>query len=419
MDYTLFRRELIYKKRTSLEEFADEHEEITFLIDNMLDSYYFSSADGKDRALRCFNTAYYICTLIRLCDQRPEWYFGRYCDIAYCGAKDNKVYQSFTLSLVYIFLTHTYYKLQCDKLLEKLEKFFDRLGNALIWNDPFLKDYTYRDVCHDLLKDSPDNFLISEEFLPRKIDRDIFREVDGPGDIWSKLTNLYERHEVRKVVDALGKDEEEKHVLIDLISRDAHRFYSTNGGYYHETVKPMLDEIDEDIYYKYNDEVNRAIAEAEMEELKYQGDIRPLQARIVELEKELEAEKAKNEMVDKGVVKKTHKNANTNNQKDIRESQVDTGKEIDDEEDIVEEGVLHNKVSFELFLRLLEKAGFDINNTGNKTRAGNMWHMMTGKSADDLRKFCSTRKYSNNHTKEDIKQVNSQLTNMGISDIQL
>ena len=35
---------MLYKKRTSLEELADEHEEITFLIDNMLDSYYFSSA---------------------------------------------------------------------------------------------------------------------------------------------------------------------------------------------------------------------------------------------------------------------------------------------------------------------------------------------------------------------------------------
>ena len=31
-------------------------------------------------------------------------------DIAYCGDKDNKIYQAFTLSLVYIFLTHTYYE---------------------------------------------------------------------------------------------------------------------------------------------------------------------------------------------------------------------------------------------------------------------------------------------------------------------
>lgn len=280
MDYTLFRRQLIYKNRTSLEELADEHEEITFLIDNMLDNFYFSSADGKDRALRCFNTAYYLCTLILLCESRPEWYFARYCDIAYCGVKDNKVYQSFTLSLVYIFLTHTYYEVQCEKLLKKMEAFFDKFGNALVWNDLLLDDYTYRDVYNDLLKNAPEDFLIGEEFSPRKIDRDIFIEVDGPGDVWSKLTNNYDRKEIRKIVDSLGKNEEEKHLLIELISRDARRYYSASGGYYHETVKPMLDEMDEWIFHEYNDEALQELSEAELAEMKHLDDIRFLQEQI-------------------------------------------------------------------------------------------------------------------------------------------
>lgn len=84
------------------------------------------------------------------------------------------------------------------------------------------------------------------------------------------------------------------------------------------------------------------------------------------------------------------------------------------------EKLLYNKVSFEFFLRLLESAGFDINNTGNKTRVGQLWHMITGKSADDLRKFCSDRyQYDNNHTKEDIKRLNKHLGDMGISTIEL
>ncbi len=85
-----------------------------------------------------------------------------------------------------------------------------------------------------------------------------------------------------------------------------------------------------------------------------------------------------------------------------------------------DENSLYNKVSFEFFLRLLESAGFDINNPGNKTRAGQLWHMMTGKSADDLRKFCSDRvQYNNNHTKDDIKRLNKHLGDMGISTIEL
>lgn len=93
--------------------------------------------------------------------------------------------------------------------------------------------------------------------------------------------------------------------------------------------------------------------------------------------------------------------------------------EEDEEEEKCDDKVLYNKVSFELFLRLLEEAGFDQNNTGNKTRAGALWHMMTGKSADELRRFCSTRAYSNNHTKADIKRLNELLSEMGFTNIKL
>lgn len=86
----------------------------------------------------------------------------------------------------------------------------------------------------------------------------------------------------------MGKNEEEKHILIELIDRDAQRFYGSNGAPYIQNVKPMLEEMDECIYHEYNDAFNQAIAEAEMEELQHQGDVRPLQARIAELEAQLD-----------------------------------------------------------------------------------------------------------------------------------
>lgn len=286
MDYIDFPRRLVYRERRGLEDFVEEHEENTLFIDNMLDNYYFSNANGKERALRCFNSAYYLCTIILQCKSRPEWNFAKYCEIAYCGEKNNDVNQAFTLSLVYIFLTHTYYEISCKKFLKKLHDYFHDITHFLVRNDPFLNDYDYNDVCNDLQKGLPDDFLIAEEFIPRKIDKDIFKDVDGPGDWWSRLTNYYDRHEVRKIVDFLGKDEEEKHLLIELISRDAQRYYGGNN-YYHETLKPILDEMDEYIYHEYNDANNQAIAEAEIEELQHQGDLRPLQARIAELEAQL------------------------------------------------------------------------------------------------------------------------------------
>ena len=92
----------------------------------------------------------------------------------------------------------------------------------------------------------------------------------------------------------------------------------------------------------------------------------------------------------------------------------------DDDSEEENEDILRNKVSFEFFIRLLEHAGLDLNNTGNKKRAGELWHIVTGKSADDLRKFGSNRnEYDNNHTRKDIERLNVLLDRMGISKIVL
>lgn len=116
-----------------------------------------------------------------------------------------------------------------------------------------------------------------------------------------------------------------------------------------------------------------------------------LQSRIAELEKENEA---------------------------LRQ-QLAPEEHCEEEEHCPEEGVLRNKVSFECFLQLLEQAGCDLNNTGNKTRAGALWRMMTGKSAHELRRYCSGRDYNNNHTKTDIARLDTLLSDLGITSLKL
>lgn len=88
--------------------------------------------------------------------------------------------------------------------------------------------------------------------------------------------------------------------------------------------------------------------------------------------------------------------------------------EEDGEEEKEQEDVLYNKVCYEFFLLLLENSGFDIYNTGNKTRAGELWHMFTGKSGEEMRRFCSDRNPINNHTKSDVDRLNKKLQDMGI-----
>lgn len=247
MDYLELPRELIYKERRNLEDFADENEDLELLIDSMISNYYFSSANGKIRVLRCFNTAYYLCTLILLCDKHADWNFAKYCDIACCNEYKSNVYQAFTLSLVYIFLTHTYYEVPCKKLIEKLNDFLSSKAHYLQIGAPFLNDYFYSDVCNDLQKDLPEDWLLSEEFKPRKIDNDIYHDVDKHNSAWYKLTEYYRRKVVIKIVQSLGKDAGEKKILVDLIRRDAERFYGSDSAAYTDQVKPLLDEIERSI----------------------------------------------------------------------------------------------------------------------------------------------------------------------------
>ena len=300
MDYTTVPRKLIYKERRSLEDFAEENEDLTVLIDNMISNYYFSSADGKERVLRCFNTAYYLCTLILLCDKHAEWNFAKYCDIAYCNDNKNKVYQAFTLSLVYIFLTNTYYEIPCEKLVEKLKKYLDLPTHFLQYGDPFIKDYYYSDAYEDLQKDLPEDWLLREEFTLRKIDEDVYHDVDGSDSAWHRLTDYYRREEIEKIVNALGKDEDEKHILVDLIRRDAERFYGSNGPAFISQVKPMLESLDEQIYHDYNETINQEIFEAERAVEDKSNNVGYLKTRISNLENEIKELKAENERLKKG-----------------------------------------------------------------------------------------------------------------------
>lgn len=91
--------------------------------------------------------------------------------------------------------------------------------------------------------------------------------------------------------------------------------------------------------------------------------------------------------------------------------------EIEDEKE--QEDILYNKVVYEFLLRLLEKVGLDIDNTGNKTKYGELIHMLTGKSSNESRQYCSSRRYKNDHTSDDIKRLNMKLSDMGVNDFQL
>lgn len=298
MDYTKLPRKLIYKDISSLEELVEKNEDLTLFINNMLSNRYFRSGDAKDRALKCFNTAYYICTLILLSDKHSNWYFRTYCEIACCGVNQNKVYQAFTLSLVYIFLSHTCFEMPDGTIIKSLEDELSNPLNFLQKGDSFLNDYYYSDACKDLQKGLGKDWAIIDPFDHRRINIDIYHDVDGPGEIWAFKTDYYRREEIEKIVKALGRDASEKHILVDLIRRDAERFYGDNGAPFVDNVKPMLEDLDSCISKEYHEQSDTSEDDITVQPSPT-ADIIEMKSRISELEKENKQLKEKNEELKK------------------------------------------------------------------------------------------------------------------------
>lgn len=79
MDYTSVPRSLIYKDRTTLNEFGvqDEGTFNNYIFTQMRKLTLLRCGDAKEIALRCFNNAYYICTLIQL-EEFPDLCMDKY-----------------------------------------------------------------------------------------------------------------------------------------------------------------------------------------------------------------------------------------------------------------------------------------------------------------------------------------------------
>ncbi len=285
MDYTKLPIQLIYRTRKSLEEFTDNNKKNEYIVNSMLDIPYLQSPSFKEHATECFNAAYYICTLI-LVDEHPEWSLPKYCDIAFCNQKDNKVGQAISLSLVrlYLFNFDNDWHDKHKKLVDKLDQFLQ--SHWIRYISP-LDSYSYKDAYDQLYSfDVATTTLSPTEFALRKIDKEAIEELQIAHFTWTQYTDYYKHKNMLDIVFHIGKTEEEMSLLVGSLRHDAENFYTKDNPYY-ESVCNRLGEIEQDIYYHFHAPEDAALMEAEIEELQYLGDIRPYKARIAELEAKL------------------------------------------------------------------------------------------------------------------------------------
>lgn len=287
MDYTTVPRSLIYRDRRSLEEFGvyDEGNIMSPLADTMLHMPIIRNSDSENRALWCMNTAFYICTMILL-EKDPRWRISKYESIATPSWNYSQLnFRELTLSLVVLLLS------RLEKPLKDTHPYGEKVRMEICsW---LKKGVIYDDLVFKVITESSIRYIIpNSTFAPRFIDKETVHDVISVESLnWGSFLNYFEERSVRDIVKAFGSTEEEKINVVDIIRQASHSYYTSGFNDRPEQVDKMLDNIENEIYhyYYYDPEAEQAIFEAEMAELEKSIDPAPYEARIKELEMEVES----------------------------------------------------------------------------------------------------------------------------------
>lgn len=300
MDYTTVPRSLIYRDRRSLKEFgAYETESITRpLADALLQIDIIQYSDSERRALWFMNAAFHICTMIML-EEDPRWRISEYKIVAIPSNWSNASIsecQVLTLSIVLLLLNH----------LETPLKDFHPLGESvrntisdILYNEDNM--FYYARLQGKLEDDSfVPNTIPNSTFSPRYIDKETVHDVMSEEDFnWVRFTNYLEERSVRDIVEAFGKTEDEKHNVVDMLRQASHSYYLASYNDCPEKVDKMLKKIDKEIFLKFNPNEEREITEEDKAELIIPIDPEPYEARIKELEMEVESLTSENKELKK------------------------------------------------------------------------------------------------------------------------
>lgn len=291
MDYTKVPRSLIYCEHRSLKEFgAYKFESITRpLADAMLKIYIIQDSDSERRALWFMNSAFYICTMIMM-EEDPRWRISEYKEIASPSNWPNvnvPECQILTLSLVLVLLNHL------ETPLKDSHPFGESVRTAItdiLYNEENM--FTYNNLNEELKKDPfASKTIANSMFAPRVIDKETIGEVLKNKDTdWGIFTNYLEERSMRDIIWSLGSTENEKYNVLNMLKEASRSTSLARWNDRPDKLDAMLNDIEEEIYhhFNYDPEADQAIAEAEIKKWEKTIDLAPYEARIKELEIEVE-----------------------------------------------------------------------------------------------------------------------------------
>lgn len=232
MDYTKLSSAFIYKNRTDINEFTKNNELNNQLARIMHKYYFLNEFSAEDKMLACFNTAYYICTILLL-EETPYWRWREIYNIAGIpGSRNDNVNRSITLSLVLIYLQYfaDEWKANNQELIKEIETVVEHT------------DFYFE--TGKISKGSND--IKTSFFCPRTIDKETLLDVKRDNFNCVTFTDFFKKDIIVDLINHLGKTAAEKLLIIYFLDEEAKDFYG-GLGYYLSDVQPMLNQMKEDV----------------------------------------------------------------------------------------------------------------------------------------------------------------------------
>lgn len=275
MDYTRIHPALIYKPK-SYEEFAKISKFNERILDCLFEEYFQYSSNAENAMLRCLNAAYNIVTII-LPDSKPVWRIQEYKIIAERMAKNGQIDAvNIVFHIVIILL---------DKIgLSTDSKYHNLFMKLREYCKPYNVEFVTR-----LLKDN-DEKLSLENFALCDVDNEAIHIVnEDPHYNWREITNDYDETKIKKILKAVKQTSHNLYIIIDAIADDVEIYCDSKRK---PKLLSFLDFIKREVYQKYDAEIDKVMAKAELEDLakcsdyvnELEQEIANLRAKVAEME---------------------------------------------------------------------------------------------------------------------------------------
>lgn len=247
MDYTKIPKIIIYRPKT-IDKLAEMHPMNATIIKRLMKLETWEEKDPERVIAPCLNTAYYICTIMRM-EKDATYRLQSYRSIAKQGyIQETNCHvreQCVTLSLVAVLIEHS-----TPVWRNKLQEIADELLNYAIKLREIrevesIEGVQYTQVI-DLLglpmfikKGLDDSWVLPDElFQPRIINERVLFDIKyDPTFKWDKLLFRFADEEIHDLIDGLGKTQQEKATLIQSIWSDYLDTYKKLGIPLHNTYK--------------------------------------------------------------------------------------------------------------------------------------------------------------------------------------